>query len=97
MKVYEILLLIALAAFLVWFDTSPAAGACVLSHCKTGEAAASKRASITNTHRQIIGDLYDSGTGRVQIRDTSRRIVGYIERSGRVTNISRQRIGKINE
>ena len=96
MKVYEIILLIVLAAFLVWMETSPAMGACVLSHCKA-EQTVKKRTYITNTHRQIVGDLYDPGTGRVQIRDTSRRIVGYIERSGRITNTHRQKIGAINE
>lgn len=98
MKVYEILLLIALAAFLVWLDTSPVRGACLMSHCNdTVATPTKKRTYITNTHRQIIGDLYDPGTGRIQIRDTSRRIVGYIERSGRITNTHRQKIGEINE
>ena len=96
MKVYEILLLIALAVFLVWMETSPTMGACVLSYCKQ-EQTVKKRTYITNTHRQIVGDLYDPGTGRVQIRDTSRRIVGYIGRSGRITNTRRQKIGEINE
>ena len=96
MKVYEIIFLIALAAFLVWMETSPAAGACVLSHCKA-EVTKPTRTYITNTHRQIVSDLYDPGTGRIQIRDTSRRIVGYIERSGRITDIHRQKIGEINE
>lgn len=94
MKVHEILLLIALAAFLVWVDTSVANGACLMSYCKDD---APKRTYITNTHRQRVGDLYDPGTGRIQIRDTSRRIVGYIERSGRITNPHRQKIGEINE
>ena len=96
MKVYEIVLLIVLALFLVWLETSPVLGACVLSHCKT-EAQAPKRTYITNTHRQKVGDLYDPGTGRIQIRDTSRRIVSYIERSGRIINTHRQKIGQINE
>ncbi len=54
--------------------------------------------AITNKHRQRVGDIYNPGHGRrVQIRDTSRRIVGYIERDGTVTNTSRQRIGTIEE
>ena len=92
--VRDIILLFALAAFLIWFDTSPARGACVLSYCKSK---ATTRTYITNTHRQIVGDLYDPGTGRVQIRDTSRRIVGYIERSGRITNTHRQRKGQLHD
>ena len=94
--VRDIILLLALAAFLIWFDTSPARGACVLSYCKSKATTTQTRTYITNTHRQIVGDLYDPGTGRVQIRDTSRRIVGYVERSGRVTNTHHQKIGEIN-
>ncbi len=49
------------------------------------------RSYITNQHRQKVGDLYDPGHGRrVQIRDTSRRIIGYIERDGTMTNTRRQ-------
>jgi len=97
MKAYEIILLIVLATFLVWFEASPATGACVLSHCTGTTTPVTTRTYITNTHRQIVGDLYNPGAGRVQIRDTSRRILGYIERGGHLTNIRRQKIGEINE
>ncbi len=52
---------------------------------------------ITNTARQRLGDLYDPGPGRrLQIRNTARQILGYIEKpSGRITNTSRQEIGNI--
>jgi hypothetical protein len=53
--------------------------------------------TVTNTHRQKVGDLYDPGHGRrVQIRDTSRRIIGYIERDGTVTNTHRQKVGTLD-
>lgn len=90
------LVLFGLLLLLAMCQPPPSYAGCLLSHCKT-EQAGKKRTHITNTHRQIVGDLYNPGTGRVQIRDTSRRIVGYIERSGRITNLHRQRIGKINE
>ena len=93
--VRDILLLIALATFLIWFDTSPANSVCIVSYCK--ETTGPKRIYITGTQRRIVGDLYDPGTGRIQIRDTHRRIVGYVERSGRITNTHRQKIGEINE
>ncbi len=68
--------------------TSPASARCIMSYCKEG---ATTRSHITNTSRQIVGDLYDPGHGRrIQIRDTDRRIIGYIERDGRITNPSRQ-------
>ncbi len=51
----------------------------------------------TDTSRQRLGDIYNPGGGRrVQIRDTSRRIIGYIERDGTVTNTSRQRVGTLD-
>ncbi|MEE9207411.1 MAG: hypothetical protein V3U67_03390 [Gemmatimonadota bacterium] len=72
---------------------SPASARCVLSHCK---ADAPTRSYITNQHRQKVGDLYKPGSGqRVQIRDTSRRIIGYIELDGTITNPSRQKVGSV--
>lgn len=96
MRAHEIVLVIIAAftaVFLAW--PSPAHSVCIVSYCK--ETTGPKRTYITGTHRRIVGDLYNPGTGRIQIRDTHRRIVGYIERSGRVTNLHRQKIGKINE
>ena len=49
--------------------------------------------TITNQHRQRLGDIYNPGTGRLQIRNNHRQIIGYIERDGTVTNTSRQRDG----
>jgi hypothetical protein len=72
---------------------SPASAACVLSYCKKD---APTRSYITNPSRQIVGDLYDPGHGRrVQIRNNSRQILGYIERDGTITNRSRQKVGTI--
>ncbi len=72
----------------VLLATSPASARCIMSYCKDR---APSRAHITNTSRQIIGDLYDPGRNRrIQIRDTDRRIIGYIERDGRITKSSRQ-------
>ncbi len=54
--------------------------------------------TVTNTSRQRLGDVYNPGHGRrVQIRDPSRRIIGYIEADGSITNTSRQVIGTIEE
>ncbi len=84
--------LLALAALAVVM-ASPATAGCLMSYCK-GDSAASSTPStraITNTHRQIVGDLYDPGHNRrIQIRDTDRRIIGYIERDGSITNTNRQ-------
>ncbi len=89
---WEIILLVALALFLVWVDTSPAYGQCILSHCKD---TASTRTYITNTHRQKVGDIYTVPGQRTQIRDRHRRILGYIILKGILTNLHRQKKGQI--
>ncbi len=84
--------LLALAAFAVVL-ASPATAGCVLNHCKKD---APTRSYITNTHRQIVGDLYGPGHGqRIQIRDKHRRIIGYIERDGTITTTRRQPVANI--
>ena len=82
-----------LAAFAVALSAAPASAACIMSYCKD---TAPTRSYITNNSRQIVGDLYSpSHDRRVQIRDTSRRIIGYVEPDGRITNTSRQEKGSI--
>lgn len=45
---------------------------------------------------RVIGDIYDPGTGgRLQIRDKHRRIIGYIEGDGDVTDKRRRKVGKV--
>ncbi len=89
---------IILAALSVVLSSPEASARCIMSYCKdapvTTAPAPGSRSYITNTSRQRLGDIYNPGQGRrLQIRDTSRRIIGYIERDGTVTNTSCQRIG----
>ena len=85
----RILTLILLAMLLA----TPASARCLMSYCKDK---APSRSYITNNHRQKVGDLYSPGNGqRVQIRDTSRRIVGYIELDGTITDTHRRKVGSI--
>ena len=91
-----------LAAFAVALSASPvAAGGCDYYCRKNGGTAAStpapgERRAITNPSRQRLGDLYSPGGGRrTQIRDNSRRIIGYVERDGTITNTHRQRVRTI--
>jgi hypothetical protein len=85
----RILTLILLAMLLA----TPASARCLMSYCKDK---APSRSYITNNHRQKVGDLYSPGNGqRVQIRDTSRRIIGYIELDGSITNTRRQPVANI--
>ena len=82
------------AALAVFLATSPASAACIMSYCK--DRAATSRQNITDTDRRIIGDLYSPGHGRrIQIRDRDRKIIGYIEHSGRITNPDRQPVANI--
>ncbi len=72
---------------------TPASGACLMSYCKDKAPA---RAHLTNIHRQKVGDLYSPGNGqRLQVRDTSRRIIGYIELDGSITNTRGQPVANI--
>ena len=89
-----------LAALAVILATSPASVRCIMSYCKDSSTASTPAPStswaITNTSRQRLGDVYNPGHGRrVQIRDTSRHIIGYIERDGTVTNTHRQKVGTV--
>ncbi len=93
-----------LAALAVVLSSPEASARCIMSYCKDGAAMATSTPApstswaITNTSRQRLGDIYNPGHGRrIQIRDTSRRIIGYIERDGTVTNTSRPRIGTLIE
>lgn len=57
------------------------------SWCGREEASEPSRTYLTNGRRQITGDIYNPGNGgRVQIRDKHRRIIGYIEPGGLVTD-----------
>ena len=93
----RVLILAALAVILA----SPADARCIMSYCKDSSTASTPAPStswaITNTSRQRLGDVYNPGSGRrLQIRDNSRRIVGYVERDGTVTNTHRQKVGTLN-
>ncbi len=90
------LILAAVAVILI--AASPAAARCFKFQRDCTESSSTPtRSYIVSQHRQKVGDLYDPGHGpRVQIRDTSRRIIGYIEADGRITNTSRQKVGTID-
>jgi len=93
------ILVVILATSLSGFAPSPASARCIMSYCKDRAATTSTpmRSYITNTHRQKVGDLYDPGhERRVQIRDNSRRIIGYVQGDGTVTNTHRQKNGTLD-
>ena len=72
------------------------AQACEFKFCQHRQDRTPSRHYITNTSRQILGDIYDPGTGgRIQIRNNHRQILGYIERDRTITNRSRQKVGEI--
>ena len=98
----RLMILAALATLAVVLSNPEASARCIMSYCKDGAATATStpapgsRSYITNTSRQRLGDIYNPGHGRrVQIRDTSRRIIGYVEADGTVTNTRRQKVGRL--
>ena len=78
-----------------------ASAACSWSWCQEEETsgpASGQSWKITNTHRQKLGDIYNPARGRrLQIRDNHRRIIGYIERDGDITDKRRRKVGGIEE
>ncbi len=75
---------------------SSEAQACEFKFCQHRQDRTPSRHYITNSYRQVIGDLYQPGPGaRYQIRNNHRQILGYIERDGTITNRSRQKVGEI--
>ncbi len=53
---------------------------------------------ITDDRRRQIGDFYDPGHGRrLQLRDKDRRIIGYIERDGDITDRNRRKLGTLED
>ena len=87
--------LLTLAILAVFLATPPVSAKCLMSYCQD-DAPETTRRNITDPDRRIVGDLYSpKASRRIQIRDTSRRIIGYVERDGKITNPSRQKIGSI--
>ena len=94
--------LLILAAMAVVLSASPVAARCIMSYCKGDKATTAPAPStawpITNQNRQRLGDVYNPGhERRLQIRDNDRRIIGYIERDGDITDMRRRKVGTIDE
>ncbi len=82
----------------IFFDIGLVVLAFVSLFVVIGQCSAAEQYDITNDRRQVIGDVYDPGHGRrLQIRDNRRRIIGYIESDGTVTDKRRRKVGKIGE
>ena len=70
-------------------------GACEWSWCTDD---APKRTYVTDTARVKVGDLYQpTPTRRTQIRDKNRKIIGYIESNGNITDTRRRIVGHVAE
>jgi hypothetical protein len=85
------MILAVLTAFLaVPLATSPAFAKCSFNIC------AGERAKLLDSRKLRVGDIYNPGHGRrLQIRNKHRQILGYIERSGKITDTRRRRVGSI--
>ncbi len=72
--------------------------ALLLSCTYYGAAKAAETYDITNERRVKVGDFYDPGHGRrIQIRDSRRNIIGYIEKDGKITDKRRRKIGEVDD
>ena len=92
--------LMILATVAVVILASPADARCLMSYCQNDAAATlpapGERRTITNPSRQRRGDVYNpGGNRRIQIRNSHRQIIGYIEADGQITNRSRQKVGTV--
>jgi hypothetical protein len=66
--------------------------------CQIAEPTPGEKWKITNDRRQKLGDIYNPGhKRRLQIRDNRRRIIGYIEESGSLTDARRRKVGAIED
>ncbi len=55
-----------------------------------------KRAKTYDARGLRMGDIYSPGHGRrLQIRDKNLKILGYIERSGKITDTQRRKLGEV--
>ena len=68
----------------------------LLASCTYSQAA--EKYELTDERRVKVGDIYDPGHGRrIQIRDSRRNIIGYIEKDGTVTDKRRRKLGKVED
>ena len=87
----RLMILAILTTFLaVSVATSPAFAKCSFRIC------AGERAKLLDGRKLRVGDIYNPGHGRrLQIPDKNLRVLGYIERSGKITDRRRRRLGSI--
>lgn len=70
----------------------------LLASCPYREAESAERTKIYNDRNRQVGDIYDPGHGRrLQIRDNNRRIIGYIEADGDITDARRKKVGEVKD
>ena len=79
-----------LTAFLAATISTPAVAKCQFNIC------AGEKVKLLDDRKRRTGDIYNPGHGRrLQIRDKNRRIIGYIEHSGTITDKRRRKVGSI--
>ena len=84
------ILAVLTATLAVSVVTSPADAKCSFNIC------AGERAKLLDSRKLRVGDLYNPGHNRrIQIRDKNLRVLGYIERSGKITDRRRRKVGSI--
>lgn len=85
---------LSLAVFTA-FLAVPLANSSADAKC-TFNICAGERAKLLDSRKLRVGDIYNPGHGRrLQIRDNRRRVLGYIESSGKITDTRRRKVGSI--
>jgi hypothetical protein len=91
--------ILAAVALLITFPTT-AQARCYSwqTSCEIAKPAPGEKWKITDDRRQRLGDIYNPGHNRrLQIRDNHRRIIGYIEENGALTDTRRKKVGAVEE
>ena len=81
---------VLIAILAVFLASSPTVAKCSFGIC------AGERAKLLDSRKLRVGDIYNPGHGRrLQIRDKNLRVLGYIEKSGKITDKQRRSVGSI--
>ncbi len=97
-RILKALAMLTFGVALLAISATANAAECQFKYCRYQQTTGTTTRAIVNINRQRLGDLYHpGGDRRVQIRNNSQQILGYIEADGTVTNPNRQRIGTIEE
>lgn len=66
--------------------------------CEIAKPAPGEKWKVTDDRRQKLGDIHNPGHNRpLQIQGSQRRIIGYIDKSGALTDAHRRKVGTVED